>query len=328
VVLSLDDERRLAVSPVFDTVVSETQSVFVKECQDLGLAYAQAKLELRRDAPATCHRAFKSFRGQPKKEGDYFVRKWLGIRLNAVKRGMVVDSSVTPDFLRYITPDICPVTLEPLDFGTRGQSRMNPSLDRLVNEVGYLAGNICVLSQRANRAKGERTFEEVVAHAQKGVAADGLEGVEWMRLCSLMYGAWNKAFGQGDPWLMPLAAIPAPGIFMTTPQVVQLLLTRLAQRQDSDADAHLVWLDLTNQAGMPVSRYIDFMQALTQALADEDYAGNAWVHPGVFDAFESWYNPSHKPVLAYVEAVLKVRTERLDDPVATMLWPLRGGRIH
>ena len=322
------DEGRGTIPPMLDTTVSECQSVFPKECQDLGIAYAQARLKLRSDAPALCQLAFKSFRGQARKEDDYFVRKWLGVRLNAVKRGMVVDPSVTPEFLRYITSDICPVTLEPLDFGTKGQSRMNPSLDRLVNEVGYLAGNICVLSQRANRAKGEMTFEEVVALAQNGDAIHGLEGVEWMRLCSLMYGAWNKAFGQGDPWLMPLAAIPAPGIFMTTPQVVQLLLTRLAQNEDGDADTHRVWHDLTNQAGAPVSRYKDFMQALTQALADEDYEGNAWLHPGVFDAFERWYNPSHKPVLAYVEAVLKVRTERQDNPVASMLWPLRSNHLH
>lgn len=307
---------------------SELQSVLERECRDLGVAFAQAKLMLRSDAPALAQQAYKAYRGERKKEDDYHVRKWLGIRLNAVKRGMVVDPSVTPDFLRYITSDTCPVTLEPLDFGTKGQSRMNPSLDRLVNEVGYVAGNICVLSQRANRAKGEMTFDEVVALAQQGVAIHGLEGVEWMRLCSLMYGAWNKAFGQGDPSLMPLAAIPAPGIFMSTPQVVQLLLTRLAQKQDIETDAHLVWLDLTKQAGVPVSRYNEFMQALMQALALEDYAGNAWLHPGVFDAFERWYNPSHKPVLAYVEAVLKFRTERLDDPVATMLWPLRGDRLH
>lgn len=322
------DEECVTTPPVLDTAVSNSQSVFAKECQELGIAFAQARLKLRSDAPALCQRAFNSFRGQARKEEDYFVRKWLGIRLNAVKRGMVVDPSLTPDFLRYITSDTCPVTLEPLDFGTKGQSRMNPSLDRLVNEVGYLAGNICVLSQRANRAKGEMTFDEVVAVAQQGVAIHGLEGIEWMRLCSLMYGAWSKAFGQGDPWLMPLAAIPAPGIFMTTPQVVQLLLTRLAQKQDSDAEAHLVWRDLTNQAGVPVSRYNDFMHALMQALGDEDYEGNAWMHPGVFDAFEHWYNPSHKPVLAYVEAVLKVRTERLDNPVAAMLWPLRSDQFH
>ena len=32
----------------------------------------------------------------------------------------------------------------------------------------YIAGNICVLSQRANRAKGEKSFEEVAAIASAG----------------------------------------------------------------------------------------------------------------------------------------------------------------
>lgn len=324
----MPDEKRGAIPPVISTPVSDCPSVFARECQDLGIAYAQARLKLRSDAPVLCQRAFKSFRGQARKEDDYFVRKWLGIRLNAVKRGMVVDPSVTPDFLRYITSDICPVTLEPLDFETKGQSRMNPSLDRLVNEVGYRGGNICVLSQRANRAKGEKTFEEVASIAVRGETASGLEPVEWMRMCSLMYGAWAKAYRNSDPHLLPLAAIPGPGMFMATSQVVQLMLTRLAQGLLESASAHAMWRELTVTAGAQVHLYNEMMALLESAIANEEHPGNAWLHGDVFTAFEHWYDASHQAVIPHVEGVLLTRTEQRNDPVAKDLWPVGGRYQH
>ena len=308
---------------------TEALGQFESECQELGRAYAVARLRLDESAPELFKRAYRTYKGPVQKTQDYFVRKWLGLRLNAIKRGMVVDPTVSPAYLRYITSaGICPVKLEPLVFGGEKQASMNPSIDRLVNEVDYRAGNICVLSQYANRVKGEKSFEEVAAIARAGEDAYGLQAVEWMRLCSLMYGAWNKAFNQGEPWLMPLAAIPPPGTFMTTSQVVQLLLTRLATDGQTHDASYAAWQDLTAQANVPRSRFDALMAALSQALSDEDYPGNAWLHGGVFQAFEDWYNPANKTVVAYIEGVLKVSTERRDDPVAKMLWPLGKRHLH
>lgn len=109
---------------------------------------------------------------------DYFERKWLSLRLSAVKRGMVVHATVTPAFLGRVVPARCPVTLEPFDID--GKSPRNPSIDRLVNEVTYLAGNVCALSLRANRAKGERSFEEVarVALASSDQHGPGTGGMD------------------------------------------------------------------------------------------------------------------------------------------------------
>jgi hypothetical protein len=39
----------------------------------------------------------------------------------------------------------------------------SPSLDRIVPEKGYVAGNIRVISQRANRIKSNATVEELRA---------------------------------------------------------------------------------------------------------------------------------------------------------------------
>ena len=323
------DAMRPEHSPLTKSTSAPTPSLFEQECEAVGRASAAAKLRFDKSGPEMYQRAYRKYRESkgPSAYQDYFVRKCLGLRLNAIKRGMVVDPSVTPDHLRYITDGICPVTLEPLEFETRGQSKLNPSVDRLVNDVGYRAGNICVLSQRANRAKDKKSFEEVASIATQGEPAGGLEPVEWMRLCSLMYGAWDKAYQRGDPHLLPLAAIPGPGMFMSTSQVVQLMLTRLAQGLLPADRAHTMWRELTVAADAQVHLYEEMVALLEPAIADEEHPGNAWLHGDVFTAFEHWYNASHRTLVPHVEGMLQARTELRDDPVAKDLWPV-GGRYH
>lgn len=60
-------------------------------------------------------------------------------------------------------PDVCPVLGIPLEFGggTGVENRANsPSLDRIIPELGYVPGNIAVISYRANLLKSNGTLEE------------------------------------------------------------------------------------------------------------------------------------------------------------------------
>ena len=109
------DAMRPEHSPLTQSNSTPAPSLFEQECEAVGRASAAAKLRLDEAAPETYQRAYRKYKG-PVARQDYFVRKCLGLRLNAIKRGMVVDPSVTPDHLRYITDGICPVTLEPLEF--------------------------------------------------------------------------------------------------------------------------------------------------------------------------------------------------------------------
>lgn len=56
-------------------------------------------------------------------------------------------------------PEFCPV------FGvllTRGNSdECNPEIDRIVNDLGYVPGNVLVISRRANRLKSDATLAEM-----------------------------------------------------------------------------------------------------------------------------------------------------------------------
>lgn len=290
---------------------------FQYECQSLGQACAEARMRLDVRGPETYRESFALFKGARVNQ-PYFVRKWLSLRLSAVKRGMVVDASVTPDFLSRVTENRCPVTQQQLEIA--GRSTQNPSIDRLVNEVTYIAGNICVLSMKANRAKGDMTFEKVAHLAQTGEAHAGLEPVEWMRMASLMYGAWSRAVAKSDPYLLPLAAIAGPGMFMSTSQVVQWLLTRHAQTAAKDIRVVKRWCELTQEAGKPVHEFLTFFDALRDALQAEEYAGNSWLHSEVFESFVCWYNGCQKTIVPAIELLLQRHQLRLDDPVAFMAW--------
>ena len=60
-------------------------------------------------------------------------------------------------------PEVCPVLEIPILWAV-GQGRMSdnsPSLDKIVPELGYVPGNVCVISWRANRLKSDATLAEL-----------------------------------------------------------------------------------------------------------------------------------------------------------------------
>lgn len=67
---------------------------------------------------------------------------------------LVVDDIVIPQF--------CPILGIELKVGeTRGPDDLSPSLDRLVPELGYVKGNVQVISMRANHMKSSATIEDI-----------------------------------------------------------------------------------------------------------------------------------------------------------------------
>jgi hypothetical protein len=64
-----------------------------------------------------------------------------------------------------VVPDTCPVLGIPLDFSRHlsGPSDSSPSLDRVIPTLGYVPGNVAVISMRANRIKSNFTAAELLA---------------------------------------------------------------------------------------------------------------------------------------------------------------------
>lgn len=59
-----------------------------------------------------------------------------------------------------IIPNECPLLNIPLQEGIGIYTDNSPTLDRIVPELGYVKGNIQVISMRANRIKDNASFEE------------------------------------------------------------------------------------------------------------------------------------------------------------------------
>jgi len=76
-----------------------------------------------------------------------------------------IPFSITPDDI--VIPDVCPVLGIPLIRSNgKGPTDTSPSIDRIVPSLGYIPGNICVISVRANTIKSNATLEELLAVAE------------------------------------------------------------------------------------------------------------------------------------------------------------------
>jgi len=65
------------------------------------------------------------------------------------------------EYVDSITPDVCPVFGTPFVFYGQAISPTSPSLDCFKPELGYVKGNVEVISLKANAIKSNATVEEV-----------------------------------------------------------------------------------------------------------------------------------------------------------------------
>lgn len=62
-----------------------------------------------------------------------------------------------------VLPTKCPVLGVPFDLSGGTMGDWTPTLDRVDVRLGYIKGNVCVISNRANRLKSDASVEEVTA---------------------------------------------------------------------------------------------------------------------------------------------------------------------
>ncbi len=92
---------------------------------------------------------------------DHPERYMLNAARSRAKRvGIPFDLSIKDIHI----PDTCPVLGIPLFHGVRNNPH-SPTLDRVDNDIGYLKGNVVVVSQRANKLKSDATVAELKALA-------------------------------------------------------------------------------------------------------------------------------------------------------------------
>jgi len=87
---------------------------------------------------------------------------------HAKQRARLKNISFTITLEDVIIPNNCPVFGIPLDHRDRLHA---PTLDRIINELGYVKGNVQVISAKANRLKNNGTieeFEQIIRYMKNG----------------------------------------------------------------------------------------------------------------------------------------------------------------
>jgi hypothetical protein len=120
----------------------------------------------------TCHevKALTEFRGYRKRcKKCYHKRMWVWFKNNPIKVMLqsakhrakrdglpfsLIESDIT-------IPEICPVLGYKLQPGNRKSHEFAPTIDRIRPELGYVPGNIIIVSYRANRIKNDATLVEL-----------------------------------------------------------------------------------------------------------------------------------------------------------------------
>ena len=88
----------------------------------------------------------------------YIYRMWYSARKRATKAEVPFDISLDD----IVIPEICPVLGIKLQVNRGcGFKPTSPSLDRKIPSVGYVKGNVRVISYRANEIKRDATLEEL-----------------------------------------------------------------------------------------------------------------------------------------------------------------------
>ena len=65
-----------------------------------------------------------------------------------------------------VIPDLCPILKIPIQRGDHKVTASSPSLDRIIPELGYVKGNIQVVSYKANTMKSDATLTELFNFAR------------------------------------------------------------------------------------------------------------------------------------------------------------------
>jgi len=101
------------------------------------------------------------------------AQNWERRRVKDAKnraRSLKIPFNLTTEYIKSITPSdmICPALGIQMKVGGDFKNSMirAPSLDRLIPELGYVKGNIAVVSTRANTLKRDATPEELMKVAK------------------------------------------------------------------------------------------------------------------------------------------------------------------
>jgi len=87
------------------------------------------------------------------------IKGWMIRSIKARAKRLNIPFAITKDDIQI--PKICPVLGIELKLGVGGVKPWSPSVDRIIPSLGYIKGNISVISWRANELKHNASIEEL-----------------------------------------------------------------------------------------------------------------------------------------------------------------------
>lgn len=102
----------------------------------------------------------------------HLIQKYSGKHYTSVRFGMLkhkaksknIPFTILESDLSY--PEYCPVLGIKLNYSAKNISDNSPSIDKIIPELGYIKGNVKIISNRANRIKNDGSYEEHLAVAE------------------------------------------------------------------------------------------------------------------------------------------------------------------
>ncbi len=151
--------------------------------------------KLKREACSECNRVYMRYYQRQRRA----AKPEVAMIERAKERSRRLDLPFDLTLGDICLPAVCPALGIPIWVGGP-RSAHSPSLDRIQPHLGYVAGNVRVVSNQANCLKGDKDIGELKRLALQGPArlrsAYALV-VDYVERENLLAQAWNKAAGQG-----------------------------------------------------------------------------------------------------------------------------------
>lgn len=125
------------------------------------LEKGRIRRELNRDKLREATRAWRA--KHPGKSREYYLKNPQKVLFDCARRRAAKNGAAFAITIEDVQiPDVCPVFGTPFVMGGgHGFRDHSPTLDRIENDLGYVPGNVQVISFRANRIKGDATIDEL-----------------------------------------------------------------------------------------------------------------------------------------------------------------------
>lgn len=121
--------------------------------------HAEANVKWAKNNPdkvALCVRRRKA--RDPKRHWVHTV--WSNAKSRSMKNG--IPFNITKQYVYDLCGDKCPILGITFDFvGSGRMRRESPSLDKIHPELGYVEGNIAIISMKANGIKQDATWQDI-----------------------------------------------------------------------------------------------------------------------------------------------------------------------